>query len=110
MQRAMDVTTARRKKQESYNAEHGIVPTTIVKPIRDLLTVPDEEIEEDDGGGPPVLGSKRRAEVPRTVAEAEQRIAELRKKMFEAAKDLDFEAAAKLRDEVLRMEALLLEM
>ncbi|MCE9636929.1 MAG: excinuclease ABC subunit UvrB [Planctomycetes bacterium] len=109
MRRAMDVTNTRRTKQEAHNLAHGITPTTIVKPVRDLMTLPDAD-EDDDDQDAPVLGSKRRPEIPRTLEEAEKRIAELRKQMFEAAKDLDFEAAAKLRDEVLRMEALALEM
>jgi excinuclease ABC subunit B len=112
MQRAMAVVTARRAKQEAHNAANGIVPKTIIKPIRDLVTVPadEEEAAWDDATSAPVLGSKRRAETPRTQEEIEKRIAEFRAKMFEAAKDLDFETAAKFRDEVLRLEAIALEM
>jgi len=108
MRRAIDLTNSRRAKQEAHNAEHGIVPKTIVKPVRDLVTVPDDEDDEDDGvRGPLVLGARSVA-APRTLAEAETRIADLRKRMFEAAKDLDFEKAAELRDQVLRLEALAL--
>jgi len=108
MQRAMDVTRARRAKQETYNRERGIVPTTIVKPVRDLVVAPEAE-ESDEAA--PVLGSGRSgAPLPRTQAEAVARIEDLRKKMFEAAKDLDFEKAAGLRDEILRLEALALEL
>jgi excinuclease ABC subunit B len=110
MKRAMDVTNTRRAKQEAHNTAHGIVPTTIIKPVRDLMTVPDDEDEEEMEGVPLVLGAKGRSPVPHTLAEAEARILELRKQMFAAAKDLDFEKAAELRDEVLRLEALALEL
>ena len=108
MKRAIAVTSARREKQAAYNLEHGIVPTTIVKAVRDLMVLP--EADEEEGKAELALGSRSRPAMPRTVEEAEKLIADLRRKMFEAAKDLDFEKAATLRDEVLRLEALALEL
>ena len=108
MKRAIAVTSARREKQAAYNVEHGIVPTTIVKAVRDLMVLP--EADEEEGKAELALGSRSRPAMPRTVEEAEKLIADLRRKMFEAAKDLDFEKAATLRDEVLRLEALALEL
>jgi len=109
MQRAMDVTTARRKKQEAHNAEHGIVPTTIVKPIRDLLTVPDEEIEEDDGGGP---RSSARSAAPRRRAPSPRRSSGSPNsgRRCSRPRRTSTSSRGKLRDEVLRLEALALEM
>ena len=100
MQRAISVTEVRRAKQEEHNAAHGIVPRTILKPVRDLIVAPAEDEEGD---------AAPRERAPRTRAEAEARVKALRAEMFAAAKDLDFEKAAKLRDELLRLEALALE-
>ncbi len=108
MRRAIEVTQTRRAKQEAYNAAHGITPKTIVKPVRDLVVLPSADDEEERvetvlGGG------KSGKPAIRTRADAEKRIAALRKEMFEAAKDLEFEKAAKVRDEILRLEAVALE-
>lgn len=107
----MAVTRARRGRQEAFNVEHGITPRTIVKAVRDLPTAP---AEDDPQGWHPgrVLSDlvAESAELPRTEADARARIAALRKEMFEAAKDLEFEKAAELRDEILRLERLALEL
>jgi excinuclease ABC subunit B len=88
MRRAIEVTDGRRRRQVAHNEEHGITPRTITTPVRDLMAVP--------GGGEegPSLSPGERA---RTVAE-------LRKAMHAAAGRLDFEEAARLRDEALRLE------
>ncbi len=106
MKRAISVTNARRAKQVAYNLEHGITPTTIVKAVRDLMTVPDDE-DDDESATPPSLADlvARGVSEPRTKEEIEKRIAKLKAEMFAAAKDLEFERAAEIRDEVLRLEA-----
>jgi excinuclease ABC subunit B len=109
MRRAMDVTNARRAKQVAFNQEHGITPKTIIKPVRDLMTVPDDD--EDADAPPPTLADlvARGVSTPRTREEIEKRIVKLKDEMLAAAKDLEFERAAEIRDEILRLEAASLE-
>ncbi len=100
MRSCIDETERRRAKQLAYNAEHGITPETVVKSMRTIL----ESIEEKDYYTP--LGNR--------VAEAEEEyispkdipklVRKLRKEMLAAAKALDFEIAAKLRDRVKKLE------
>jgi len=87
MRRAIEVTDGRRRKQVAYNAEHGITPTTISTPVRNLMEVPGGE----DAPGP-------------SPEERSRTVADLRKGMHAAAARLDFEEAARLRDEALRLE------
>jgi len=101
MERAIEETERRRKIQVAYNEEHGIVPATIVKEVRDLTarvrrqTVPDRE---------PGLAL---AQLPRD--ELARLIRELEKQMKAAARDLEFEKAALLRDQVFELRAVLVE-
>jgi excinuclease ABC subunit B len=109
MKRAMDVTNARRAKQVAFNLAHGITPKTIIKPVRDLMTVPDDE--DDADAPPPSLADlvARGVSTPRSREEIEKRIVKLKDEMLAAAKDLEFERAAEIRDEILRLEAASLE-
>jgi excinuclease ABC subunit B len=109
MKRALEIVNRRREKQIAFNTEHGITPKTIVKAIRDLVTVPDAE--EEDTGRPPSLADlvARGVSTPRSRAEIEKRIEQLKGEMFAAAKALEFERAAEVRDEILRLEAASLE-
>ena len=101
MKRAIEETERRREIQVAYNEEHGIVPATIVKEVRDLTarvrrqTVPDRE---------PGLAL---AQLPRD--ELARLIRELEKQMKAAARDLEFEKAALLRDQVFELRAVLVE-
>ena len=90
MRRAIDETARRRGIQERYNREHGIVPQTIKKGIRDVL----ESMKPVEGAS----SSKRSAE------DTAEMIAELTQKMTEAAERLDFEEAARLRDRIRKLE------
>jgi excinuclease ABC subunit B len=85
--RAVRETERRRALQLSYNAEHGITPRTIVKEVRDILPV--EEILKLE-----------MAPIPKSKASLERLLKEKEREMKEAAKQLDFELAAILRDEV----------
>ena len=93
MRRAIDETERRRKKQTDYNTAHGITPKTVTKSVRDLL-----EISTD---GKNV--SKRRDGVKMTEAERRAEADALEKKMKAVAKMLEFELAAQLRDEIIRL-------
>ncbi|NLR09516.1 MULTISPECIES: excinuclease ABC subunit UvrB [Lactobacillaceae] len=99
MQAAIDETARRRKVQMAYNKEHGITPKTIIKPIRDLIAVTkknDHEGEKDD-----FVSSDFE-----DMSKDDQRklISRLEDEMRAAAKKLDFEQAASLRDTVMDMK------
>ena len=113
MRAAIDETGRRRKKQLAYNAEHGIDPTPLRKEIADILdTLSREEIDTEElmatgyrdpkGGSSPVptLGERSPdvANMPR--AELAGLIEQLSEQMHRAATDLQFEVAARLRDEI----------
>ncbi|WP_297697322.1 excinuclease ABC subunit UvrB, partial [Phenylobacterium sp.] len=103
MERAMAETKRRREKQAAYNAEHGITPASIRSSIKDILASPYEKdhvlvpvgVAE---GGAPFIGDNFKA----TLKELEAR-------MREAAANLEFEEAARLRDEIKRLKLLDLE-
>ena len=96
MEGAIRETNRRRKIQTDYNEAHGIVPKTIIKGVRDII---DITVSEDNSK------SKKKAKQNRkmTVAEKEKTIAEMTSQMREAARRLDFERAAFLRDEIKRI-------
>ena len=96
MQRAMDETQRRREKQAAYNREHGIVPKTVIKSVRDLLDISAQSDETDSQarkGTAPALTKQQKA----------AKIAALEKQMKEAAKMLEFELAAALRDQIIEL-------
>jgi excinuclease ABC subunit B len=103
MKNAMDETARRRIAQRAYNEKHGIVPTTVVRAIMnmnpasgtiDYLNVPKlpKGVSAAAGGGGGI--------------DPQERIAAMRLEMFTAAENLDFEKAARLRDELKKLEAL----
>ncbi|WP_430604958.1 excinuclease ABC subunit UvrB [Enterococcus sp. DIV0125] len=98
MRSAMDETARRRSIQEAYNEEHGIVPKTIIKEIRDLISITKEAKDESKGT---VQVSYN--EMSRT--EKADLLMKLEKEMKDAAKALDFETAANLRDTILELKA-----
>lgn len=93
MRLAIDETERRRAKQAKYNAEHGIVPKTIIKGVRDMI-----EISSDASSA-----THRKDGVKMTKGERKALIAELEKQMKAAAKMLEFELAAELRDRIIRL-------
>ena len=92
MRACIDETERRRKKQMAYNTEHGIVPKTIVKDIRDIIEISSAADTVTKANG-----------VRMTSAERKKLIDELDAKMRKAAKMLEFEIAAQLRDEIIRL-------
>lgn len=99
MQAAMDETARRRAIQMQYNAEHGIVPKTVKKAIRDVITMTTKPKESTKA-----LNDKLDFD---ELSKPEQRemIARLEEQMKTAAKNLDFEDAAALRDTVMELKA-----
>lgn len=98
MERAISETNRRRRIQHEYNEKHGITPHTVVKGIRDVI---DISARSDDGADA-IRGAKRsRAEAKKmTKSEREATIERMTRQMKEAARSLDFELAAFLRDRI----------
>jgi excinuclease ABC subunit B len=92
MQRAIDETNRRRKIQVQYNEEHGIVPASVVKAVRALISKEEHAVAEPREAYA-VAGKMPKDELARLIKELE-------KDMKQAAKDLEFEKAALLRDQI----------
>lgn len=107
MARALDETNRRRKKQEDYNILHGISPVSIHKEIRDITSrlssaagVAEKKADYKTGKHPAMMP---KAEFARVISEMESR-------MKAMAKDLEFERAAALRDEIYELKQLYADM
>ena len=92
MQRAIHETMRRRDKQDQYNKQHGIVPKTIIKNVRDVIDLSSKESKEFD------INEKQLTKQQRLVL-----IDKLERQMKEAAKMLEFEYAAQLRDRIIKL-------
>ena len=92
MRACIDETARRREKQMAYNAAHGIVPQTIVKSVRELIEISTDASTVKKPNG-----------VKLTEHERNTLIAQLEEKMRKAAKMLEYEIAAELRDEIIRL-------
>ena len=101
MRRAIEETGRRRQIQQKYNEEHGITPQTIKKAVRDLISISKEIAQEE------VRFEKDPESM--TKKELEKLIGEVQKKMQKAAADLNFEAAAELRDKMIELKKQLQE-
>ncbi|GAA6185150.1 excinuclease ABC subunit UvrB [Aliiglaciecola sp. 2_MG-2023] len=101
MQRAMEETERRREKQHQHNLDNGIVPTQLNKPITDIMDI-GEGNSVDVGGKVKLrkIAEANKTYKAMTATELMAKIAELEKQMFTAARELEFEKAASLRDEV----------
>lgn len=99
MKKAIDETKRRRHIQEAYNKEHGIVPKTIIKKIPDIIRATQAAEEEETYVTKVTKGKKL------TKAELDKLIATLEIEMKDAAKALDFERAAELRDTIFELKA-----
>ena len=102
MRAAIDETERRRAIQQKYNEEHGITPQTIKKAVRDLISITKEIAAQE------VKFEKDPESMDRQ--ELEKLIADVTKKMKKAAADLNFEAAAELRDKMVELKKTLEEM
>ena len=92
MQTAIAETKRRRQIQDEYNRAHGIVPKTVIKSVRDLIEISS-----------PTAERKGRTGVKMTRAEKEKEIARLEKQMKEAARMMEYEYAAILRDQIIEL-------
>ncbi len=99
MQRAIDETTRRREKQVIYNEKHGIKPASIVKKVSDIM----EAAYPVPGRGPRKVADEAALYATMTPEKLLRMAAKLEKKMLKHARDLEFEEAAKLRDEISRV-------
>ena len=96
MRACLDETARRREKQIRYNTEHGIVPQTIQKDVRDILEISSAEEKT----------VKKANGVRMTERERREAIAVLEEKMKKAAAMLEYEIAAQLRDEIIRLRGI----
>jgi len=110
MRRAMDETERRRARQIAFNQQHGIVPRGVTKDVRDIL---------EGAMTPGARSAKRKAKAAnidslsnhaalRTPSEIDKRITQLEAQMLQHARDLEFEAAARVRDEIKTLREQLL--
>ena len=93
MRACIDETQRRRKKQMAYNIAHGIIPKTITKDVRELLEISSSA----------AVGGAKKSGVKMTERERRDLIADLENKMRKAAQMLEYEIAAQLRDEIIRL-------
>jgi excinuclease ABC subunit B len=107
--RAMEVAIAetdrRREKQQAYNLEHGITPETVKRDIKEILDSPYESRELDKLTRPGVAEEAR----PFVGSNFQAALKDLEAKMRDAAANLEFEEAARLRDEIKHMKKMDLE-
>ena len=107
MRTALDETGRRREKQLEYNAEHGIVPTSIVREIMDVMEGARGELAPGDRKG---RGKSQRVAEPienyaaLPPAQIAARIAALEQTMYQHARDLEFEDAARARDQIRKLK------
>ncbi|MFC7301251.1 excinuclease ABC subunit UvrB [Cognatiluteimonas weifangensis] len=106
MQRAIEETDRRRQKQIEYNAEHGITPKSVERAVRDVM----EGARTEPGTVKVGRGKGRKVAEPAedyallTPAQSAARLKELEQKMYQHARDLEFEDAARVRDEIRRLK------
>ncbi len=104
MERAMAETRRRREKQESYNSEHGITPESVRRDISDILNSPYEK-----GDRVTIEAGVAEESRPFLGSNFQSTLKDLENKMREAAANLEFETAARMRDEIKRLKMLDLE-
>jgi excinuclease ABC subunit B len=116
MQKTIDETNRRREKQIQYNIEHNITPTTIFKSIEqimgqtsvlDIKGTTDSPYAIDDSVA--TIAAEDQVEY-KTIPQMQKAISQIKRRMEKAAKDMDFMEAARLRDEMFRMQKELEEM
>ena len=104
MQRALDETSRRRKKQLAYNAEHGITPQGIKKAVADVMHA---GYERGDGKSKLLKAAEGQGSYDADPNKLAKQIKAVEKDMYEAAANLEFEKAAAKRDELQKLRDLL---
>ncbi len=104
MQRAMDENERRREKQLEFNRQHGIVPRGVVKQIKDIIEGAREGMTTTHGVHRLAVAEAEAGYRARDEKALAREIRQLEKSMLEAARNLEFEQAARLRDELRRMK------
>ncbi len=104
MSKAIGETNRRRKIQQEYNEKHGITPTTIIKKVHEIITATAGEVSKDS------KGALNKAPESMNAQELTDCIKKLEKQMKKAASDLQFELAAGLRDEILGLKEILINL
>jgi excinuclease ABC subunit B len=107
MRRAIDETERRRTVQDTYNQQHGIVPATIVKQIRDLTDRVKMMVAEEEGKPVEEMEKADFRELSKT--ELSKLVKQLEAEMKKAAQGLEFEKAAALRDQLFEIRGALAE-
>jgi excinuclease ABC subunit B len=100
MRRAIDETDRRRAKQVTYNEEHGITPVSVVKRIKDII---DSEYDVDDERMSLKAAQTQAKYLAMSEKEISKEIARIEKEMLQAAKNLEFEKAAQIRDQLKKL-------
>lgn len=108
MAKAMGETERRREKQRAHNLKHGIVPKGVVKRITDVMDVDDGRESEKGNGQTSRVAEPKAKRYHADAAQLSHDIDRLEKQMHEHARNLEFEQAAALRDEVARLRELLI--
>lgn len=113
MQKTIDETSRRREKQVAYNIEHGIIPTTIIKSKEQIFAQGSVlDVKGYDPSNPYSIGDDQDLvtvaaedqEVYKTIPQLEKAVNKIKKEMEKAARDMDFMEAARLRDEMFRLQ------
>jgi excinuclease ABC subunit B len=119
MQKTIDETSRRREKQVAYNTLHGITPTTIIKSREQVFAQGSVlDVKGYDPSNPYSVGpdedlvpvAAEEQVVYKTIPQLEKGISTVKKEMERAARDLDFMEAARLRDEMFKLQKDLAEM
>ena len=103
MQKAIDETDRRRAKQVEYNAEHGITPQSVQRAVMDVMEGAREAPEARGRGKARRVAEPREDYAALSPAQAAARIKELEQQMYQHARDLEFEEAARIRDQLHRL-------
>ena len=112
MERAIGETERRREKQVAFNEANGITPKGVIKDVADIMegaTVPGSRSKKRKGMAKAAEENARYENELRSPSEITKRIKQMEEKMYQLARDLEFEAAAQMRDEITKMRERLLK-